>query len=217
MLRYTLTAAAICFAAGSASAVTLSYDGLNYENIFGSSDGPCAESCSSGVYPDGYNTAMNVTFEFELDRRISPGETLSIFIDGSSIGPDILSYTASDGLYTRVLGNSELSGSITADASGAITEWSLLLEAGEPVDVDVTRSASDGGDVASHVREYIPVDFEPENSLEVGVAFFVASVDQPGTWSYSDVAAVPVPAGLPLILSGIGLVAFAGRHKRKSL
>lgn len=219
MLKFTLTALVLCSAAGSASAVTLSYSGLNYTTVSVAGPGlACEVGCVGPVFPNGHDASMNVTVELELSRSLNPGESF-FFGENSALNgassPELIAFAMSDGLYVRNIDGSRqtLFGEITADESGEIFVWDISLENYSPFDFDRVTSNSETGETALHQREYAAID--PETGEFVFAAVISdASVGTPGTWTYSDVGAVPLPASLPLAIVGLGFFGAASLRKR---
>jgi hypothetical protein len=81
--------------------------------------------------------------------------------------------------------------------SGPDYEFNIINDAAHPL---VGSSAS-------------AINVTQSDAFSGSIGFQLDSDDLTGTWSMTDVSAVPLPAGLPLLLSGLGLFGFMSRRR----
>ncbi|WOI54938.1 VPLPA-CTERM sorting domain-containing protein [Palleronia sp. LCG004] len=152
----------------------------------------------------------------ELNRRLLPFEYFDFFernqVSDES-GLTVLSFWASNGIFST--SQTDIA-SFTAGADGNIAEWDIRFGENSGFDDDYSQSTS-LMDRSSHRREYALED-------GIGATFADASTYGPGTWSYvegtaaapDEIAAVPLPASVPLLATGFGILAFIRRRKATS-
>jgi hypothetical protein len=159
-----------------------------------------------------YTTSMSLTGTFTLQNPLLP----NLPLPGTDITADVLSFSFSDGRNTITKTNATFfSFIVTTDALANINLWAVFLRLDDP---------TFGTVVGSQRREIIS-----NSSSDTGQIFEVINVAQglsqidrgliertPGTWSSAPV--VPLPAALPLFVTGLGALGLLGwRRKRKAL
>ena len=115
----------------------------------------------------------------------------------TNVVPD--NYSFFDGVQTLTKANSTINSfSITTDLANNIVGWAISLQRFTGNSIGFILSGA-GGDTGTQ-STFIP----PTSG--------VGSVDTPGEWT----TAIPVPASLPLLASGIGGLIYLGRGRKKA-
>lgn len=159
--------------------------------------------------PDGaYTTSMSVTGSFTLQNPLLP----NLPLPGTNITADVLDFSFSDGRSTITNANATFfSFIVTTDALANISLWAVFLQLDDPTYPTVVGSQ----------RRQIFSTFSSDTGQifeVVDVAQGLAQVDRgliersPGTWS---VAETPVPAALPLFVTGLGALGLLGWRRKK--
>lgn len=120
----------------------------------------------------------------------------------TNVTPDNWSFT--DGQQTLNKSNSTASFSITTDAANNVIGWAVSL----------ATTSSNIGTILTSFNPLTNQGSDQGQSFDFGT--FTGgkgtNTDQPGEWT----TAVPVPASLPLLASGIGGLIYLGRGRRKA-
>lgn len=150
-----------------------------------------------------YTTAMSVTGQVELAAALAPNLNLG--------DPGVLSYSFYDGRSTLTQANSTIVIGFGTDSQGAITEWIIRINAGDPngdqeqiqtnfFDINDTIISVDNGQISICVAPNNGGCDQHQGDLG-GVS------NNPGTW-----AVVPEPSTALLFMSGlIGVAAWNRR------
>ena len=169
----------------------LTYTGNNFNDV-------------TGVY----TTSEHVTLSIELSAPLASNYTGTL--------PNLVHWTANDGVQTisDTQPNSVIdptANSITTDGTGSITKWKL----------EFATSSSFINHIFTTNNNFFPPNFQ-QDSGEIfpptpgSTPSFGHTNNNAGIWSGDGVAAVPLPAALPLFATGLGALGLLGwRRKRK--
>lgn len=171
-------------------------------------------SITSSVTFDFDTSETSGTFAFNTNGQIS---AISIaggqgFAEGSLGRDDLIGYADGPGGISHVIGSVTL-------VSGAITSWSISgdVDIGVPLvrphPISMNTSSS-GGD---SILEEATINF---NAANQGVERIDGTNTTPGTWTCVDCtvdpSATPLPAGLPLFATGLGIMSLLGWRRQRS-
>lgn len=200
--------ALLLFQPNTASAVTYTYTGTNYDNT-GYSSGSSFEPIGYTLRGP-YDESMALTFSFTIDGLLAPNTTIRLF---DFISP-VREVTAFDGIDNFIgskindIGPSE----VTTDNEGKIVSWYFnVCSISCDTDGIFLESRYKSGTLDESVFFNYQYACNPEPDIQCFASeIAVASASEVGSWS------VPLPASLPLLAVGFLGAGFWGRRRKAS-